>query len=340
MDDLGLAGLATGTAPRAGPAEVGAVVIGRNEGARLVACLASLRGRVGRLVYVDSGSTDGSVLAARDAGALVVELDLARPFTAARARNAGLAVLAAEDPPAYVQFVDGDCVLRDGWIETARAFLDVRPRAAVACGRRRERFPLASIYNRLCDWEWDTPVGPARACGGDALMRLEPLRTVGGFREGLIAGEEPELCLRLRRAGWEVWRLDAEMTWHDVAITRFGQWWRRARRAGHAFAEGAALHGAGPERHWVPETRRALAWGLGLPLLALGLGGFAPAGLLVLLAYPAQVLRLAVRSGPWRRASWERAFFLTLGRFPEMLGVLGFGLGRVFGRRAGLIEYK
>jgi GT2 family glycosyltransferase len=332
MDDF--AGPDAASRAAAVAADVGAVVIGRNEGARLVACLASLRG-ISRLVYVDSGSSDGSVAAARAAGAQVVELDLSRPFTAARARNAGLAVL-AECPPAYVQLVDGDCVLRDGWIDTARAFLDAHPRVAVACGRRRERFPNASVYNRLCDSEWDTPVGRARACGGDALVRFAAVQAAGGFRDDLIAGEEPELCLRLRRAGWDIWRLDAEMTWHDAAMTRFGQWWRRSRRAGHAFAEGAALHGRSPERHWVAESRRALAWGVGLPALALGLAALTPFGLLLLLAYPGQVLRLALREGPRRLAAWERAFFLTLGRFPEALGVLGFHLGR----RGRLIEYK
>ena len=88
-------------------AEVAAVVIGRNEGARLVASLASLGG-VGRVVYVDSGSTDNSLQAARVHGAQVVALDMSRPFTAARARNAGTAAL--DDPaPAFVQFLDGDC---------------------------------------------------------------------------------------------------------------------------------------------------------------------------------------------------------------------------------------
>lgn len=323
------------------PASVGAVVIGRNEGARLVACLASLQGAVGRLVYVDSGSTDGSVAAAETAGATVVLLDRARPFTAARARNAGLAELAAADlPPAFVQFVDGDCVLQEGWIARALGFLEAHPQAAVACGRRRERWPQASVYNRLCDREWDTPVGRTRACGGDAMMRISAVAAVGGYREDLIAGEEPELCVRLRQTGWEVWRLDAEMTLHDAAITRFGQWWRRSRRGGHAFAEGAALHGSPPERHWVVETRRALAWGLGLPALAVALGVVAPAGLLLLLAYPLQMVRLAARDGARRRISWESAFFTTLGKVPEMLGVLDYRLGRRFGRRAGLMEYK
>jgi GT2 family glycosyltransferase len=306
---------------------IAAVVIGRNEGARLVACLAALEGQVTRVVYVDSGSTDGSVAAAQAAGAEVVALDMSRPFTAARARNEGLARLGPE--VTLVQLLDGDCALRDGWVDTAGAFLRSHPDVAVVCGRRRERSPEASIYNRLIDREWDTPVGEATACGGDALMRLEALREVGGYRDDLIAGEEPELCLRLRRAGWRVWRLDAEMTWHDAQITRLAQWWRRTRRAGHAFAEGATLHGAGPERHWVAETRRALLWGLGwVPVLLLAL--VTPWTLLLLLAWPLQVLRLSRRGG----LAW--AFFTVLGKLPEALGVLQYR----FGRKARIIEYK
>lgn len=331
-----------GTEGQGGATPVDAVVIGRNEGARLAACLASLRGGVRRIIYVDSGSTDGSQELARAAGAEVVALDLALPFTAARARNAGIARL--DGAGGYVQLVDGDCALREGWIAAARAFLDAHPEVAVVCGRRRERFPAASVYNRLCDREWDTPAGEALACGGDALMRLGALCAAGGYRDDLIAGEEPELCLRLRKTGWKIWRIEAEMTWHDAAITRFGQWWRRSRRAGHAFAEGAALHGAGPERHWVAETRRALAWGLVLPLLALAAALLLwPWGLLLLGLWPAQVLRLTLRGrrqGMDLRAAAETAFFLTLGKFPEMLGVLEYHLRRLRGRRAGLIEYK
>ena len=312
---------------------IAAVVIGRNEGARLIACLDALRGQVAPVVYVDSGSTDGSVAAAEARGARVVSLDMDQPFTAARARNAGVAAL--PEGIEFVQFLDGDCVLRKGWIETARRFMEETPKAAVACGRRRERHPQASVYNALIDDEWDTPVGKAKACGGDALMRLAPLRAVGGYRDGLIAGEEPELCLRLRQAGWEIWRLDAEMTWHDAAITRFGQWWRRSKRAGHAFAEGAALHGAGPERHWVAETRRALIWGAALPVAVLLLALLvSPWALLLLAIYPLQVLRLASRKSlPW-------AFFTTLGKLPEALGALQFYRNRLTRRSQGIIEYK
>lgn len=319
---------------------ISAVVIGRNEGARLMACLNSLRGTVGDIVYVDSGSDDDSVARARDLGARVIELDPATPFTAARARNAGLAALDRTRCD-LVQLIDGDCTLTPGWIDTAAAFLGDHPQVALVCGRREEENPGASVYNRLCDLEWQGPAGATRACGGDALARLAALDAVGGFRAGLIAGEEPELCLRLRRAGWTIWRLDALMTRHDARMTQFGQWWRRSVRAGHAFAEGAHLHGAPPERHWVAETRRALIWGAGLPALIV-LGAFVvhPAALVLALAYPAQVLRLAARKGLTRRLSWEWAAFTVLGKFAEAQGVLRFHARRLLRRRARLIEYR
>lgn len=319
---------------------IAAIAIGRNEGKRLERCLASLSG-VGRVVYVDSGSTDGSVAAARVAGAEVVELDMDQPFTAARARNAGLDQLRAEGArPDFVQFIDGDCELQPGWLEAAAGFLGQHPDAAVACGRRRERFPEASLYNRHCDREWNTPVGEARACGGDALMRMAALEAVGGYDPRLIAGEEPELCVRLRATGWQVHRLDAEMTLHDAAMTRFGQFWKRARRAGHAWAQGADLHGAPPERHGVAESRRALLWGAALPaaiLLAALL--VSPWVLLGALVYPLQVARLA-RARGGGRAGLEWAALVTAGKFAEAAGVIEYHLRRCFGRPAGLIEYK
>lgn len=319
--------------------EIAAILIGRNEGARLVAALASVRD-LGRVVYVDSGSTDGSVAAAQAAGAEVVALDMTKPFTAARARNEGIQALKQGKMPDLVQFIDGDCELQPGWIATATAFLEANPKAAVACGRRRERFPEASVYNRLCDREWDTPVGKARACGGDALMRMAALEEAGGYNPALIAGEEPEMCVRMRAKGWEIWRLDAEMTLHDAAMTRFSQFWKRAKRAGHAWAEGAALHGAAPERHGVAPTRRALIWGGVLPLLVLALALLvSPWALILALVYPLQIARLARRDGGGRFA-WERAVLLTLGKFPEAQGALEYYWRRLLGRKSTLIEYK
>src|SRR5262245_32426939 len=183
--------------------ELGVVAIGRNEGERLRRCLTSLSGQGLTIVYVDSGSEDGSVELAQSMGADVVELDMSRPFTAARARNQGAERLREVDPRArFVQFIDGDCELAEGWLEKARRALEEHPRVAVVCGRLRERDPEISVYNRLADLEWDTPIGEAKACGGIAMIRLDAFEEAGGFNPAVIAGEEPELCLRLRRNGW------------------------------------------------------------------------------------------------------------------------------------------
>lgn len=223
------------------PPTLGAVIIGRNEAKSLPVCIASIRAKIDTAIYVDSGSTDESVSLARNMGCIVVELDHNHGFTAARARNAGFARLMEVQPATeLVQFIDGDCELADGWLDAAIDNMLHASGLGAVCGRRRERYPQASRYNRLCDIEWNTPVGETHSCGGDVLMRADAFASVGGFKPSLIAGEEPELCYRLRRAGWKVQRIAAEMTLHDAAITRFGQWWQRNRRNGHAIAEAFA----------------------------------------------------------------------------------------------------
>jgi GT2 family glycosyltransferase len=325
--------------------DVGCVVIGRNEGDRLVRCLDSLVSRAALVVYVDSGSTDRSVAEAEARGVSVVALDMSQPFTAARGRNAGFERLIERAPALrHVQFVDGDCEVVGGWLETAHARLEDRADLAVVCGRRRERNPSASVYNLLCDLEWDTPVGEAVACGGDAMMRVEAFRAVGGFDPTLIAGEEPELCFRLRAAGWRIERIDAEMTLHDAAMFEARQWWTRNVRGGHAFTEGAYLHGASGERYNVRETLRIFAWGGALPAAAV-LAALPTLGLSLGLlgAYPLKLARLYGRyreRGLDDRAALAQAVAHTLVSFPEMQGLAKFVRHRLRGTRSRLIEYK
>lgn len=321
------------------PHSFGIVAIGRNEGDRLRRCLASALVLARHVVYVDSGSGDGSVDLARGLGAEVVELDMRLPFTAARARNAGFTRLMKIAPSVdYIQFIDGDCEFIPGWLDAARHHLDRNPGVAVVCGRLRERRPEQSLYNLLCDMEWEAPPGETQSCGGIAMIRKIAFAAAGGFRADLIAGEEPELCLRLRAAGWRIWRLKADMAWHDAAMHRFGQWWKRCQRGGYAFAQGADLH----EGHWQRETRSALFWGLALPACAAGpaLAGSAES-LLLLTLYPLQTLRLAVRGQrPDRRENWWRAAFLLLAKFPEAQGAMRYWWQRGWGGQGRLIEYK
>jgi len=321
----------------------GVIAIGRNEGERLRLCLASAFGAAERVIYVDSGSTDGSVELARKLGADVVNLDLRRPFTAARARNAGWQRLLESAPTVEaIQFVDGDCEIVAGWLATASAFLAAHTDVAAVAGRNRERFPERSVYNLLCDVEWASGrSGPTKACGGNAMVRVAALKQSQGFREALIAGEEPELCVRMRAAGWQIWRLDDEMTLHDAAMTRFGQWWKRSVRTGFSYAEGVHLHGKPPERHYVRESRSAWLWAIVLPLLLLGAATIVgPVALLGLVAYPLQVMRLYRReAGPWR-ARLARSIFLVLGKFAEAAGQIKFLAHRLTGTPGRLIEYK
>lgn len=320
---------------------IGVVVIGRNEGQRLVTCLHSLLKTTSAIVYVDSGSTDNSVSVATALGVHVVNLDMQRPFTAARARNAGYAALLQMFPDtAYVQFVDGDCEVVPTWLARAAAFLMANPDVAIVCGRRRERFPEASIYNYQCDLEWNTPIGTAKACGGDFLCRSAVFSLVSGFNPHLIAGEEPELCIRIRQQGWKIERIDEEMTLHDANILHFKQFWKRSVRAGHAFAEGASLYGGAPEFHWVKETRRALIWGGILPFLLLISLVICPAIAMALMAlYALQLLRLK-RMLQHTKASWHLACLLLVSKMAECMGAFTFYKNNVLHKQGKLIEYK
>lgn len=322
----------------------GIVAIGRNEGERLRRCLESALRQAPHVVYVDSGSTDNSVALAQSMGAAVMELDRAIPFTAARARNAGVARLCADQPDIeFVQVVDGDCEIAEQWLAHAVSALEQSPQVAVVCGRRRERYPV-TVYNRLCDMEWDTQVGEAPFCGGDALIRLSAFKQIGGYDDLLIAGEEPEMCARLRLAGWQVQRIPHEMTLHDANMTRFSQWWRRAVRSGHAYAEIRARHGHTSLRMFVDEVRSIIEWGLILPLLALGMAWWTwGASLLLLGGYALlrhRVRRHRLERGDSASDAGLYATFCVLGKIPEAIGVLMYWLNRARGRPTALIEYK
>jgi len=323
---------------------IGAVIIGRNEGERLRRCLASITGRVTAAVYVDSGSTDSSIALAKSMGANVIELDTSIPFTAARARNAGARALLERFPNvAFIQFVDGDCELDDAWIAKAYATIAEDGTIAVVCGRRRERFPERTVWNRLCDIEWDTPVGDAQACGGDALIRVSAYEEVGGYRDDLIAGEEPEMCLRIRHAGWRIVRIDAEMTLHDAAMTTFEQWWKRTKRGGYAWAEGYALHGRAHD-YRKREVVSTLLWAVGLPASSLALvpatGGLSLLGLGLYGVLGARIRSRALRRGLSSRDASVYAVSCVAGKFPQAAGMMSYAWNRLRQRRGELIEYK
>ncbi|MEM1248639.1 MAG: glycosyltransferase [Acidobacteriota bacterium] len=325
--------------------EISVVVIGRNEGPRLARCLESVRGAEGlaecQLIYVDSASTDDSVERARSFGADVVVLEAA-PFTAARGRNAGWR--RAEAP--LVLFLDGDTVLHPEFAAAAAREIE-RSGAAAVWGHRRETRTADSLYNRLLDLDWIYPPGPSPFCGGDVLFRRGVLEAVDGYDEGLIAGEEPEMCRRVRALGESILHIDVPMTGHDLAMTRFSQYWRRAERAGYAYAQVSERFKNSEDPFWLSEARRNRVHAVGL-----GVAGLLFVGLLIVFGRPvlwllllpfAVLLRTAVRcrfKSPSLPLRLLYAVHSHAQQIPILYGQWTYFRGRKEGRARTLIEYK
>ena len=323
------------------------VVIGRNEGLRLERCLQSifemdpLEGEV-EVIYVDSASTDDSAVLAARMGARVVVVKPRRP-TAAIGRNAGWRLSSA----AFILFLDGDTILDPGFV--VKALEDFRDDTATVCGNRRETHPENSVYNRVLDLDWISPAGIVDYCGGDALTRREALEHVGGYDENLIAGEEPEMCRRMRAAGWKILHVDRPMTGHDLAMTKWSQYWRRAVRTGYAYAEVSNRFSGSALPFWENEARRNRNRALALSSLTIGGVVFS---LLLQTLWPVLLLlllltALALRSAS--KAAWKSPNFLTrllygihshVQQIPIYIGQFEYWSDRKNGRTRGLIEYK
>jgi glycosyltransferase involved in cell wall biosynthesis len=324
------------------------VVIGRNEGSRLTACLESVRAAEGmpsstELIYVDSDSTDGSPERAAALGAKVIVLSPGK-LSAARARNAGWRSATAS----FILFLDGDTILHRDFVHRAiQEFED--PAIAVVWGHRREIRTSASVYNRLLDLDWIYAPGQTDFCGGDALMRRSSLERAGGFNSDLIAGEEPDLCRRMRAAGDSILHIDAPMTGHDIAMFHFSQYWRRAVRTGHAYAEIADRYRNTPDPFWSRESRSNILRGSLYLLLGIAMCG-ASVFLRSWTPFLAGLLGLALLSfrtalsSRWKGASWDTLLLFGihshLQQVPVLQGQMLYLVGRWRRQSSSLIEYK
>jgi GT2 family glycosyltransferase len=308
---------------------LGAVVIGRNEAQKLRRSLSSVLEVAAPIVFVDSASEDGSVDLARTMAVDVLELDRSAPITVARARNAGLARLVHLAPEVdFVQFVDADSEMVSTWFAHAGRVLAENSRVAVVFGRVRERHPRRSLYARLYQTEFDAHFSQADVCGGMAMMRISALQHADGFNSTMLGFEDAELSFRLRRAGWHVSRLDAEMAVHEAGMARPAQWWQRQVRGGYARGQEAALHGRSLPRSALRESCSIWFWGLLLPLLACGaIGPTRGLSMLLLAGYPVLFLRIYRRMQRRGSAPIDAALYAAscvLGKFPQLVGQMRF----------------
>ena len=302
-----------------------------------IKCLSKL------VIYVDSGSTDKSVELAISMSVDVIELDMSIPFSAARARNAGFKRLKElQDDIDYVQFIDGDCEISRDWGEIASQFLDTHDNVAVVAGRLNERFPEHSIYNRLADLEWNyCDPGEINAVGGIFLVRLTVFADVGGFNETVSAGEEPELCYRIKQQRWKIIRIDHDMAQHDLAMSYFTQWWKRQVRGGYGGLDIARRFGLDKFKKNCWRSRFWLMWPF-LILVGMKLGGILVATLIAIL-WPIQFSRIAFRlssSGKTTRIALAYAWFTMISFWPQSIGQIYYMIDRIRGRKQRLIEYR
>jgi glycosyltransferase involved in cell wall biosynthesis len=323
---------------------VSVVVIGRNEGARLLRCLNSVHCCVSEgfdleLIYVDSASTDGSTDIAAKCGAKVIEVRPERP-SAALGRNAGWRIATGE----YVLFLDGDTILQPEFISKAiREMQD--PSVAVVWGQRRELDPGQSVYIRVLDLDWIYPPGPSTFCGGDALMRRDILERLGGYDDTLIAGEEPELCRRIRKLKFEIRHIDIPMTKHDLGILSLGAYWKRAFRAGYAYSELAERFKNSNDPLWLKDSRRNLLHGTFLLLSPLFLIAFMQSAELTVAMIVGGIfflLRTSMRCA-WKTSDRATLFLYSIHshfqQIPIFFGQISHRLDSRRGFRRGLIEY-
>jgi len=325
------------------------VVIGRNEGQRLLRCLQSIQrihnvsGQI-ETIYVDSASTDGSPELAKSFGARVIALNTDRP-TAALGRDTGWKNASSD----FVLFLDGDTVLHPDFPAKAFSVITADPMIAAVWGHLREIHPEHSLYNRILDLDWIFPIGEVDLCGGNVLMRRCALEVAGGYDSTLIAGEEPELCCRIKSHGYRIFNIDAPMVGHDLAMTQFHQYWKRSVRTGHAYAEVSRRYRDTENPFWHSERinnlKRGIFWGLS-PIVAIAVSTLSQAALPIVL-WCVLFVALSLRSS-WS-ARWKSRDILALvlygmhshfQQIPICIGQLQYVFGQKQGEKKRLIEYK
>ncbi|WP_083234153.1 glycosyltransferase [Candidatus Marithrix sp. Canyon 246] len=318
--------------------QLSVVIIGRNEGERLEHCIRSVQAidypqSNIETIYVDSNSTDGSTERAKALGVQqVLSVKPERP-TAAIGRNAGWRAASAP----LILFLDGDTILDPDFVKVAvESFNDSK--IAIVSGHVRERYPQASIYQQVLNLDWIAQAGISETCGGIALMRRDILEQVNGFNSELIAGEEPEMCQRIRAKGSKILHIDQDMVLHDLAMTHWSQYWRRSVRTGHAYAEVSNLLKSNSINFWQRESRQnfvRVSFFISIFILGFIMNILWFSGLVF--------LALSLRSG-WK-SRWKSTRLMTLfwyglhsqfQQIPIMIGQLSY----YYGKKQQLIEYK
>lgn len=314
---------------------IGIAIIGINESANIADCINAIREvdypqNLLEIIYVDGGSRDESPQIAREKDVKVVELKDTHP-TPGRGRNIGWKNLDTR----LIQFLDADIIVDPQWFKRAVTHLDEK--IAAVCGLLKEKFPDRNIYHILAQIEWQYETGLCPYFGGGVLLERDILEKTGGFDEGLIAGEDPELSYRIRRKGWSILRIDSLMGIHDIDINSFKGYLKRAFRGGHAYAEIALRFINMEEKLWLRKLIGIIARTL-VPYLIIIIGYyidyFIYSIVLSLLFLFRPLFRIPKIKKTYiipLRHSILYAFHYIIVDYPQFFGVCRYLLGRIIG---------
>lgn len=181
------------------------------------------------IVLVDSASTDQTVKLADRYSITILRLWPDQRLTPAAGRYVGYKYTMGD----LVLFLDGDMELHPGWLKKALQVVQDRHDIAAVTGqvidlpkvvRADDKPPQAK---QSMDAATEIPYA-----SGAAMYRRSVLKEVGTFNPHLYSDEEPDLCIRIRHAGYRVVRLQYPIAYHysdpkGSLSTLVGRWRRK-----------------------------------------------------------------------------------------------------------------
>lgn len=279
------------------PPKISVVVCTYNGAATLRYCLegvAALRYPDHELLLIDDGSTDGSAAIGAEYGARVIS-GPNRGLSAAR--NIGMDAARGE----IVAYLDDDACPDPDWLTYLAASFRNTDYAAVGGPNIP---PLDETGLAAC--VANSPGGPTHVLvsdteaehlpGCNVAFRRDALRSIGGFDPQFrVAGDDVDVCWRLREAGLPIGFHPAAQVWHRRRAT-IGRYWRQQRGYGRAEA---LLERKWPEKYNAPGHP---TWGG--RLYGRGVGGL--------------VRRTRIYHGVWGAGAFQSAVEVPGGRLSDL----------------------
>jgi GT2 family glycosyltransferase len=214
------------------------IVVNWNGREHLETCLDSLEGQTyaaRHVLFVDNGSSDGSVEFVRDRFPNVEILANVKNLGFCDANNQGLR-LAMEAGAPYAVLLNNDTETDLRWLEELVGAAERLPEAGVLASKmllfdKRDTMNSAGLCCSVigCGWDrgfgepdgpkWDEPAQVIGACGGAFFVRTAALARTGLLPRFGIYLEDLDLSLRMWNAGYTIEYVPTAVVYHKFSAT-------------------------------------------------------------------------------------------------------------------------